>query len=193
MFFSYWIAMMIPILMGPFHSHRTYARVFERERTRIAIDNGAILVGEADRGWLTWLERENAQLQAWDAAHHPSHFCKFSPVPPTAAACLSADKFWEAAILARHARARAEVQLRWSLASARARRELTRLAVNNGIVGRATVPALRAKRCPICQGTLGWEVTRMPSTPIAGGRNPHQNARVTLLRNGTGFQYEISE
>ncbi len=185
--------MLIPILLGPLHSHLIYAQVFSREQTRIALDNGAILVGEADRAWLGWLEKENAALKAWDAAHHPWHLCKLSPVPQQAAVCLSADRFWEGAILARHARARAEVQLRWFGAGARARWELGRLSVKNGLVGRAITPALRAKRCPVCQGPVGWEVTKFPSTPFFGGRHPLQNARVTLLQTGKGFQYEISE
>ncbi len=181
--------MLIPILMGPFHSHRTYSQVFNHERVRIAVDNGAILVGDADRGWLSWLDGENAALLAWYRAHHPWHLCKFSPLPQQAATCLAADRFWEGAILARHSRARAEVQLRWTAASLRARRELARLSADHGSVQRAVTPPLRPKRCPVCQGPLGWEVTPLPSTHIAGGRSPRQTERVSLLRTGKGFQY----
>ncbi len=193
MFFSYWIAMLIPILLGPMQSHRLYARIFEKERTRIALDNGAVVVGEADRGWLEWLASENAALRAWDAAHHPWHLCKLSLLPQQAATCLAADRLWEGAILTRHARVRAEIQLRWSLASARARTELSRLAVQEPGLSRAAMPELRPRRCGVCQGPLGWEVVRLPSTRVWGGRSPRQEALVRLSRWGRGFQYEILE
>jgi len=193
--FSYWLAVLTPLLLGPVLSHQAYSRLYEVEKTRIGLDNAAIALGKGDADWLTHLEEENDAIAGWDRAHHVWHACRFSPVPAQAAYCQAMDRFWEGALLARHQRLWANIQWRWVESRTAARQELRRLEVEPAAIQRAVMPALRPKRCPVCGGVLGWAVERLPSSRLSGGSSPEQTARVALFvtREKGRFIYEVSD
>src|SRR5688500_15327370 len=94
------ILVSLPLLFSPLLTYRIYDKALSWERTQIAVDNAAIVIGKKDKELFNYLIASNRILHALEMAHHPLHFC--ARVPLTTAFCISEDLVLEAQITAMH-------------------------------------------------------------------------------------------
>lgn len=146
----------LPLLIGPFWTHRAFSEAETMERWQVALDNAAIVSGRAERELLSRLSKGGRELRRLELLHHPWHACAL--VPATQAKCIPVDQALEARIREVHAREWWLALGRWIAAAARARGEMARFGeklCRSSRPGRLPViPVL----CPTCGMASGFAV-----------------------------------
>lgn len=180
----------VPLCASPWWQHRAMERVFRRERAAIALDNGAILLGQAVREEGRRWEAFRRELARWEAAHHAAHTC--ARIPGSAASCQVEDQAIERALLARIAWFRSEAQLTWS--------RLRMLPTDEGkrlgeVVEARGFPELAPGRFRDCwcglPSVVSWEAPVGVRIAAADGTTEGMRVGLDWDRKGESWQYRM--
>ena len=155
MLFSAMMALWVPLTFSPVYTGRVFRQLYLQERALVALDNGAIRLGQADRRLFRDLEKALQALRALELVHHPLHACALVPV--TALKCKPLDLAVEAQ-LRLAVKAIAVMAKRWGTHEALARSEAVPFRETLKVTRRSRLP-LEFRRCPVChlrvKGRLG--------------------------------------
>ncbi|MBY0371542.1 hypothetical protein K2X33_12710 [bacterium] len=152
-----------PLLLSLGWMQLRFTELYNWERSLIALDNAAVVLGRAERSVLGDLAKANRELQHRDLAHHPWHAC--ARVPATAAKCLPVDRTAEQALSAVWHRHWAQAVARWRQAEGEARLQ-TVGAPGKVDWSRSALPPVRPRRCSQCGAWTGWERVEAPPTQV---------------------------
>ena len=185
------MALLLPLLGAPLLTARAYRAAEDWQRGQIALDNGAITVGRADRETLKAVEAANQLLRALELVHHGLHAC--ARVPQTAAVCRPKDLAMEAKIVATHTLAGQAAQVSWSAALPRALAEMGRLKVMPKNIRRGARAPIESHRCPLCRLSNRWDVLDGDRlvTAFALSKPRPLFSGVRAVREGKSWQYEL--
>lgn len=125
----------------------SFRQLWLRERTQVAVDNAAIVLGRAVEEMLHSMEETNSELRILDIEHHELHFCARNIF--TALECFPMDKAMEVEISLLSSSANVELSLLWQKAASKANMEASLLR-NLIEVVRLPVPPIHLVKCLIC-------------------------------------------
>jgi len=148
MSFSVLVIALCPLFLIPLWTHHLFQRVYSLEKSFIALDNGAIILGRRDRENFNLIEKANMFMANLEKLHHPVHAAVASGVATPAV--IAQDKLLEALILATHKKSLVSAQLLWTksfLESTRAIQKMDETIESK--VRRMKVPVV-SKTCPVC-------------------------------------------
>jgi hypothetical protein len=118
------------------------------EKSFIALDNGAIILGRRDRENFNLIEKINTFMANLEKLHHPVHALVVSGVATPA--LIAQDKLLESLILVNHKSSLVSAQVLWTKSLLESTRAIQKMdeAIESR-VRRMTVPVV-SKICPIC-------------------------------------------
>ena len=184
--------MAVPLLSSLGILHARFAELEKRQRGLIALDNAAIVFGQAEREALNVLARAARRLRQLDLAHHPLHVC--ARVPATRLACEAPDRVQEALMQGVYTQARAHAVWVWQAATARVLAQIGKSGVRVRWSRRA-LPGVRETRCGVCGRVNGWE--RMPGeiTRVVSTANADRSLKVEVVGDWqrAELNYEVRE
>lgn len=149
------LAILIPLSLAPAMTWKIFCDVARQERSQIAVDNAAIVLGRADRDLFMDLSASNRILKQLDRIHHPLHVCARAASP--GAMCVGHDLAIEREIMLMHQTIGKTAEARWRSNLRVALMELEKLKIPLVSVSRKTFP-VHPKRCPVCGLNSAWEI-----------------------------------
>lgn len=150
-------ASLITILaLTPLWTHQLYLTSFNRQKTMIALDNAAIVLGRQDRMTLNFVEKANETIKLIELIHHPIHFAVVSGI--ASPQVVAQDVSLEATLKEIHFTSRRVADVKWASSLSSAIAEVGRLGTEVIQHQRGLTSPLIKKRCAICNLDTFWLV-----------------------------------
>ncbi len=151
------LAALVTILgLAPVWTHELFNNSFLRQKTTIALDNAAIILGRQDRTTLNFLVKANRTVSLMEVIHHPIHLAVVMGIATPN--LIAQDVSLERAISEIHKGAKTIANVNWARASLMANSELRRFGISVVQKQRAERAPLIEKNCPVCHLGSHWEI-----------------------------------
>ncbi len=150
------ITLMVPLFLAPLWTHQIMNLSFLRQRTFLALDNAAILLGREDRLVFNFLLKSNRFIAGLEKIHHPIHaIVRAGGASPN---LVAQDAALEIVINQSHKGAIVYSTGIWKIAELKILTELRRMGTSLLNLKRETKVPVVGVRCPICFLEARWEI-----------------------------------
>lgn len=195
MSFSIFISVLIPFFLAPFWTHELFKDSFEGQKSIIALDNAAILIGKGDRDLFNFIKKTNSFVTGIEKIHHPVHLAiRMGAIEPKLKA---QDLGLETLIREIHSNTAAISNIRWSKSSFTALSEFQRLGISGNILERATRVPIVGLECSVCHLFSKWEVnptllkTKIAVTNSKAAESLYVYPTIRGLENNDPVNYKV--
>ena len=148
MFFSYLVLAFWPLMILPTMTHHLFEQVYEYEKTVIALDNGAIVLGRNDRSTFNYIEKTNLWLGRLEKIHHPVHAAVVAGW--ASAEVIATDQALELLMSKTLATALVSAQLLWRNSLETSIKEINKLSNLVRVGERNLLVPIKKKICSFC-------------------------------------------
>ena len=168
MFISFLSLAMLPLMITPIMTHELFGHVYDFEKTIIGMDNGAIVLGRADRKTFNFLEKTNLLLESLERFHHPIHAVVLGGLasPSTVAQDKAIELFIERVVTGSMAIA----QTMWKKSEFGFFNEVRRHTSLVELSQRSPTLPVRRKRCVFCGLIYAFEIKSRESQTVINSK-----------------------
>ena len=168
MFISFLVLAMLPLMMAPIMTHELFGHVYDFEKTIIGMDNGAIILGRADRKTFNFLEKTNLLLSSLEKFHHPIHAVVVGGL--ASPSTVAQDKAIELMIERVVTGSLAMAQTMWKKSEFEFFSEVRRHTSLVEVSQRSPSLPVKKKRCVLCSQIYSFEIRRGDSQTVINSK-----------------------